>query len=67
MSYKKVVFICNIKNTFITNDIKLLEDMGYKVMLIYSPAYKDPFRFFFKSFSRVIFVSSFCAKGKCFI
>ena len=46
MSSKKVIFICNIKNTFVTNDINLLEDMGYKVFLIYSPAYKDPFRFF---------------------
>ena len=45
MPPKKVIFICNIKNTFIINDINLLEDMGYKVFLIYSPAYKDPFRF----------------------
>ena len=45
MPPKKVIFVCNTKNTFITNDIILLEGMGYKVFLIYSPAYKDPFRF----------------------
>ena len=45
MPQKSNIF-CNIKNTFITNDIYLLEEMGYKVFLIYSPAYKDPFRFF---------------------
>ena len=50
MSSKKVVLICNIKNTFIRNDINLLKDMGYKVLLIYSPAYKDPFRFFLNRF-----------------
>lgn len=45
MFSKKVIFICNVKNTFVTNDIILLEEMGYKVLFIYSPAYKDPFRF----------------------
>ena len=63
MSYKKVVFICNIKNTFITNDIKLLEDMGYKVMLIYSPAYKDPFRFFLNRFRELFLCLAFVPKA----
>ncbi len=50
MTSKKVIIFCNIKNTFITNDIYLLEEMGYKVFLIYSPAYKDPFRFLLNRF-----------------
>ena len=50
MTSKKVIIFCNIKNTFITNDINLLEEMGYKVFLIYSPAYKDPFRFLLNRF-----------------
>ncbi len=43
---KKVVLVCNVKNTFVYKDIKLLEKIGFRVLLIYSPPYKDPFRFF---------------------
>ncbi len=46
MKPRKVTLVCNIKNTFVIKDIELLEGMGHKVFLIYSPAFKDPFRFF---------------------
>ena len=44
---KKVVLVCNVKNTFVSKDINLLKKMGFEVLLIHSPPYKDPFRFFY--------------------
>ena len=45
MQAQKVTLACNLKNTFVVKDIKLLESMGYQVLVIYSPAYRDPIRF----------------------
>ena len=45
MHLGKVTLVCNTKNSFVIKDVKLLEEIGYKVLLIYSPAYRDPFRF----------------------
>lgn len=45
MQAQKVTLVCNLKNTFVVKDIKLLESMGYQVLVIYSPAYRDPIRF----------------------
>lgn len=42
----RVTLVSNTKNTFVLKDIELLESMGFKVFLIYSPAFKDPLRFF---------------------
>ena len=44
---KKVVLVYNVKNTFVSKDIKLLEKIGFTVLLIHSPPYRDPFRFFY--------------------
>ena len=46
MSLRKVTLVTNQKNTFVIKDIDLLEQMGFHVFIIYSPSYKDPFRFF---------------------
>ena len=51
---KKVVLVCNVKNTFVYKDIKLLEKIGFKVLLIYSPPYKDPFRFFYNRIKELV-------------
>ena len=50
MKTKKVTLVCTIKNTFVLKDVALLESLGYSVLLIHSPPYKDPFRFFFNRF-----------------
>ena len=44
---KKVVLVYNVKNTFVCKDIKLIEKIGFTVLLIHSPPYRDPFRFFY--------------------
>mgnify|MGYP001260460207 FL=1 len=54
MSSKKVILVCNQKNTFVIKDISLLEQMGYHVFLIYSPAYRDPFRFLWNRLRELI-------------
>jgi hypothetical protein len=54
MSSKKVTLACNQKNTFVIKDITLLEQMGYHVFLIYSPAYRDPIRFFWNRLRELI-------------
>jgi hypothetical protein len=54
MSSKKVILVCNQKNTFVIKDICLLEQMGYHVFLIYSPAYRDPFRFLWNRLRELI-------------
>ena len=46
MKSRKVSLVSNTKNTFVVKDIELLEGMGHKVFLIYSPAFDDPIRFF---------------------
>ena len=51
---KKVVLVCNVKNTFVYKDIKLLEKIGFRVLLIYSPPYKDPFRFFYNRIKELV-------------
>ena len=51
---KKVVLVCNVKNTFVYKDIKLLEKIGFKVLLIYSPPYKDPLRFFYNRIKELV-------------
>lgn len=51
---KKVVLVCNVKNTFVNKDITLLEKMGFNVLLIHSPPYKDPFRFFYNRIKELI-------------
>lgn len=47
MKTKKVTLVCTIKNTFVLKDVALLESLGYSVLLIHSPPYKDPLRFIF--------------------
>ena len=51
---KKVVLVCNVKNTFVSKDINLLKKMGFEVLLIHSPPYKDPFRFFYNRIKELI-------------
>ena len=51
---KKVVLVCNVKNTFVSKDINLLKKMGLEVLLIHSPPYKDPFRFFYNRIKELI-------------
>ncbi len=50
MKVNKVTLVCTVKNTFVLKDIALLESLGFSVLLIHSPPYKDPFRFFFNRF-----------------
>jgi len=45
MQTTKVTLVCNSKNTFVLKDVEMLEQMGYRVLMIYSPAHKDPLRF----------------------
>ncbi len=54
MSPRKVTLVCNQKNTFVNKDITLLEQMGFHVFLIYSPSYRDPFRFFWNRLRELI-------------
>ena len=51
----KVTLVCNLKNTFVVKDIALLEQMGYQVLVIHSPSYSDPLRFFLESDTRSAF------------
>src|SRR6056300_1835250 len=45
MRTAKVTLVTNSKNTFVLKDVEMLEQMGYRVLIIYSPAHKDPLRF----------------------
>jgi glycosyltransferase involved in cell wall biosynthesis len=45
MRTAKVTLVTNSKNTFVLKDVEMLERMGYRVLMIYSPAHKDPLRF----------------------
>ena len=58
MKSRKVTLVSNTKNTFVFKDIELLEGMGHKVFLIYSPAFNDPIRFFWNRI-REFFLSLF--------
>ena len=57
---EKKVLVCNVKNTFIYKDIKLLEKIGFKVLLIYSPPYKDPLRFFYNRIKELVLSFFIC-------
>tara|TARA_B100001093_G_scaffold436619_1_gene435106 strand:+ start:435 stop:1496 length:1062 start_codon:yes stop_codon:yes gene_type:complete len=54
MSLRKVTLVTNQKNTFVIKDIALLEQMGCHVFIIYSPSYKDPFRFFWNRLRELV-------------
>ena len=45
MSQKTITLVYSLKNTFVLKDIALLEQMGYTVVTIQSPPYRDIFRF----------------------
>ena len=55
MKTKKVTLVCTIKNTFVLKDVALLESLGYSVLLIHSPPYKDPLRFIFNRIREFFF------------
>ena len=56
MSSRKVTIVSNQKNTFVVKDILLLEQMGYHVFFIHSPAYRDPIRFFWNRLRELILI-----------
>lgn len=43
---KRILLLCSVKNTFVLKDKMLLEKYGYDVILLCSPPYHDPIRFF---------------------
>ena len=60
----KVTLVSNSKNTFVIKDIILLEQMGIKVHLIHSPAYKNPFHFFLNRFREFILGTYYIIQSK---
>lgn len=63
----KVTLVCNLKNTFVVKDIELLEQMGYQVLVIHSPSYSDPLRFFWNRIREVLLSVIYLPKSKaCF-
>jgi len=54
MKTRKVTLVCNLKNTFVIKDVKLIEAMGYDVYLVHSPPYKNPVSFFWNRLSEFI-------------
>lgn len=67
MQGEKITLICNLKNTFVVKDIALLEQMGYRVLLIHSPTYSDPLRFFGNRLRELILCLIYLPQSKaCF-
>ena len=63
----KVTLVCNLKNTFVDKDIALLEQMGYQVLVIHSPSYSDPLRFFWNRIREVLLSVIYLPQSKaCF-